>query len=84
MHEVAWLLEVAPRIVRNMVRRGELREVGPDRLRRIDLAQVAELVSNRPLAVAALDAIVAGRFQPARVPLDVQPASLIESWEALW
>jgi hypothetical protein len=84
MHEVALVLEVAPRIVRNMVRRGELRDIGSGRLRRIDPAQVAGLVANRPLAMAALDAIVAGRFQPARVSLDAQPASLIESWESLW
>jgi hypothetical protein len=83
-YEVAYILEVPIRAVRNMLRRGELRDVGVDRRRRIDPQQLADLLSDRPLALAALDAIAAGRLRVARLGLDVQPASLIESWEGLW
>lgn len=83
-HEVAYILEVPTRTVRNMLRRGELRDAGPDRRRRIDPQHLAERLSNRPLAIVALDAIVAGRLRVPRLGLDTQPLSLIERWEDLW
>jgi hypothetical protein len=83
-YEVAHILEIPTRVVRNMLRRGELRDVGPDRRRRIDPQQLVERLSDRPLALAALEAIVAGRLRVPRLGLDAQPASLIESCECLW
>ena len=67
-----------------MLRRGELLDAGPDRRRRIDPHEVAEHVSNRPLALAVLDAIVAGRLQVTNLGLDTQPVSLIETCASLW
>jgi hypothetical protein len=83
-YEVAHILEIPTREVRNMLRRGELQDVGPDRRRRIEPQQLVERLSDRPLPLAALDAIVAGRLRVPRLGLDIQPASLIESWECLW
>ena len=82
-HEAAVVLELPVRTVRNMQRRGELRDVRPGRLRGIPVGQLAALVAGRPLAGAVLDAIATGRLIVGILPLDAQPRSLIESWDRI-
>lgn len=83
-HEGAFLFQVSLRNVRNMIRTGELTDVGADRWRRLDPEEVAERVRDRPLALAALDAILDGRLRLERPGLDDSPVSLMERWENLW
>ena len=82
--EAAYVLEVTPRAVQNMLRRGELVATGAGRLRRVDPDQIAKRVADRPLALAALRSILGGRLCVPHVPLDGPTASLIESWDWLW
>jgi hypothetical protein len=72
------------RVVREMLKRGELTDVAPGRRRGIDTEELARLVADRPLALAALDAIAAGRLRVRRPESNAQPVSLMESWDALW
>jgi len=84
-HEAAYVLQVSVRCVRNQLRRGELAEVGPDRRRRLDPDQVAEMVSDRPLALEVLAGILDGRVRVPRCSdPDAQVRSLMESWSSLW
>jgi hypothetical protein len=83
-HEGAFVLEVSLRDVRNMMRRGELRDVGCDRWRRLDPEELAERVRDRPLALAALTAILDGRLRLDRAGLDDLPVALMERWESFW
>jgi hypothetical protein len=83
-HEGAFVLQVSLRTVRNMMRRRALRDVGCDRWRRLDPEELAEKVSDRPLALAALAAILEGRLRLDRPELDDSPVSLMERWESLW
>jgi hypothetical protein len=78
------VLEVSLRDVRNMIRRSELRDVGCDRLRRLDPEELAERVGDRPLALAALTAILERRLRLERPELDDPPVPLMERWESLW
>ena len=75
--EAAYVLELPPRAVRNRLRTGRLHSAGPGRLRRIDPEELASVVADRPLAVAAIDAIVNGEFQIPSVPFNGPAASLI-------
>jgi excisionase family DNA binding protein len=81
--EAAAVLQVSPRIVRNMLRRGVLDDARPGRLRGVDARQLAVLIGHHPLAVSVLDAIISSRFVVQRVPLDEALASLIESRDAV-
>src|SRR5438876_7602497 len=83
-HEGAFVLQVPLRVLRNMMRRGELSDVGCDRWRRLDPEELAERVCDRPLALAALMAILEGRLRLERAELDDSPVSLIGRWESLW
>jgi excisionase family DNA binding protein len=82
--EVAYLLEVSPRAVRNMLRRGELAVFWAGRLRRVRASDVARRLSDSPLALATMDAILAEQLTVPRVPFDGPPSSLIENSKALW
>ena len=64
-----------------MVRRGELTDVRPGRLRGISAHEVRELLAGEPLAVAVLEAIVDGRLRVERLDATARPPSLIESWD---
>jgi hypothetical protein len=83
-HEGAFVLELRTRDVRNMIRRGELTDVGSDRWRRLDPVELADKVRDRPLARAALVAILEDRLRLERPGLDDSPVSLMERWEDLW
>jgi excisionase family DNA binding protein len=83
VHEVAVLLQRPAIEVRNMVRRGELADVRPGRLRGISPQQVLKLVVEHPLAFAVLEAIMAGRLHVGRLELHARPPSLMESWDAI-
>jgi hypothetical protein len=75
---------VTERKVINMMRRGDLRDVSCDRWRRIDPTELATRIANQPLALAALAAIIEGRYTIERVAKDEDPRSLIETIEAIW
>ncbi len=53
--EVAFLLEVDERAVRNLLRRGELRDVGAGRLRRADPDEIRRSRLGSGLATHALE-----------------------------
>jgi hypothetical protein len=83
-HEAAFVMQVPLRTVLRMMRRGELVDIGVDRCRRVDPAEIACMVDGRPLALEALNATLAGRLLVPRLALDTQPQTLIESWDELW
>jgi hypothetical protein len=66
-----------------MMRRGALADVRPSRRRGVDVGQLAELLADRPLACAVLQAIVDGRLRVRALTRDEKPPSLIESWDAI-
>lgn len=79
----AVVLERPVRDVRNMVRRGELADARPGRRRGIATGQLSALVTDRPLALAVLEAIAEGRLHVPALRLDEVPPSLMESWAAI-
>lgn len=83
-YEAGFVLQVPLRVVRDMLARGELTDVASGRRRGIAVEELARLVANRPLAIAALEAIAAGRLRVRRPESDAQPLSLMESWNSLW
>lgn len=80
----AVVLQRPVRDVRNMVRRGDLADARPGRRRGIGVGQLSALVSDRPLALAVLEAIEKGRLHVPALGLDEIPPSLMESWDAIW
>jgi hypothetical protein len=81
--EAAIVLEMSVPAIRAMQQRGELGDVRPGRRRGIDVQQLAELVTGRPLAEAVLRAIAEGRLQLDLGQAAVRPPSLIESWDLI-
>ena len=72
--EAAFVLGCSKRDLRNMVRRGDFRNVGAGRSRRIDPDELAAFVIDSPLRGWALDALMSGTIvapqtrDPSRAP----------------
>jgi hypothetical protein len=83
-YEVAYVLQVPERAVKNMIRRGELRDASTDRWRRADPLEVAARIADRPLALEALAALIEGRHRAPRAADDrAVPPSIIEHYRPL-
>lgn len=83
LHETAVVLQRPVRAVRNMLRRGEVADARPGRLRGVSVSEVEELVRGRPLACAVLTAILERRLVISSIGMDAIPPSLMESLDAV-
>jgi hypothetical protein len=80
LYEVAFVLEVPHRRVRNMARRGDLPITYAGRLRAVDADHVAARIYDDPLAMAALREILAGRLAVPRASTDTDFPPLLADY----
>lgn len=81
-YEAAFALGLSERAVVNLVRRGELADVGPGRRLRLDPDQLERFAADAPLALALIARITDGSFAVTRRPRASAP-SLLERCRAL-
>jgi hypothetical protein len=78
--EAAHVLEKSEQEVHDMLRRGDLTDASSGRSRAVDPSELAALVSDRPLALEVLAALVEGRL---RLPRDERDPTLYGSYRSL-